>query len=115
MGKLIRKGDQTRGDLFYPNMDEATCLVVEFDGVWLWHKRLCHVNFDNMVSISNMRRVRGLLKLKKPNNTMCKQCQLGKMTKSSFKSKAYTSKEILEIVHTNLCGPIKVQSYRGDK
>ena len=37
------------------------------------------------------------------------------MTKSSFKSKAYTSKEILEIIHTDLCGPIKVQSYKGDK
>ena len=37
------------------------------------------------------------------------------MTKSSFKSKAYTSKEILEIVHTNLCGPIEVQRYKGDK
>ena len=37
------------------------------------------------------------------------------MTKSRFKSKAYTSKEILEIVHTDLCGPIGVQSYKGDK
>ena len=34
------------------------------------------------------------------------------MTKSSFKSKTYTSKEILEIVHTDLCGPIEVQSYK---
>ena len=62
-----------------------------------------------------MRRVRGLPKLKKPDNIMCKQCQLGKMTKSRFKSKAHTSKEILEIVHTDLCGPIDVQSYKGDK
>ena len=37
------------------------------------------------------------------------------MTKSSFKSKTHTSKGILEIVHTNLCGQIDVQSYKGDK
>ena len=37
------------------------------------------------------------------------------MTKSSFKIKAYTSKEILESVHTDLCWPIEVQSYKGDK
>ena len=37
------------------------------------------------------------------------------MSKSSFKSKTYTSKVILEIVHTNLCGPINVQSCKGDK
>ena len=62
-----------------------------------------------------MRKFRGLHKLKKPNNIMCKQCQLGKMKKSSFKSKNYTSKGILEIVHTTLCGPIEVKSYKGDK
>ena len=46
---------------------------------------------------------------------MCKQCQLGKMTKSSFKSKTYTSKEVLMLVHIDLCGPIEVQSYLGDR
>ena len=38
-----------------------------------------------------------------------------KMTKSSFKSKTYSSNDILELVHTNLCRPIVVQSYDGDK
>ena len=37
------------------------------------------------------------------------------MTKSSFKSKNYTSKEILEIIHTDLYGPIEVESYKGDE
>ena len=46
---------------------------------------------------------------------MCKQCQLWKMTKSSFKRKFFTSKYFLEIVHTNLYGPIEVQSYKGDR
>ena len=95
-------------------IEVATCLIGKFDDVWLWNKRLCHVNFDNLISISNMKKVRGFPKLKKPNNIMCKQCQLGKMTKSSFKSKTFTSKGVLEIVHTNLCGPIEVQSYKGD-
>lgn len=38
-----------------------------------------------------------------------------KIKKSIFTSKTYTSKEILEIFHTNLCRPIEVQSYKGDK
>ena len=37
------------------------------------------------------------------------------MTKSSFKSKTHTFKGILEIVHTDLCGPIEVKNYKGDK
>ena len=90
-------------------------VLQNFDDVWFWHKRVCHVNLDNLISISNIKRVRGFPKLKKLDNVVCRQCQLGKMTKSSFKRKAYTSKKILEIVHTDLCGPIEVQSYKGDK
>ena len=36
-GKLIGKSDQTRGNLFYLDMNDATCLVVGFDYVWLCH------------------------------------------------------------------------------
>ena len=36
------------------------------------------------------------------------------MKKSSFKRKTYTSKEVLELVHIELCSPIEVQSYKGD-
>ena len=72
--KLIGKGDQTRINLFYLNIEDTTCLVVKFDDVWLWHKSSCHVNFDNLVSINNMKKVIGLPKLKKPNNVICKRC-----------------------------------------
>ena len=64
-GNLIGKGDQTRSNLFYLDIEDSTCLIVKFDDVWLWHKRLCYVNFDNLISISNIKKVRGLPKLKK--------------------------------------------------
>lgn len=62
-----------------------------------------------------MKRVRVFPRLKKSDNDMCLQCQLGKMTKSSFKRKTYSSNNILELVHTDLYGPIGVQIYCGDK
>ena len=70
--------------------------MVKYDDVLLWHKRPCHVNFDNLVSISKIMKLRGLPRLKKPKNTMCKQCHLGKMERSSFKRKNHTSSEVLE-------------------
>ena len=73
-GKIIGKGDQTRINLFYLDIEDATCLVVKFDNVWLWNNKLCHVNFDNLVSICNMKKVRGFPKLKKPSSMICKQC-----------------------------------------
>ena len=48
-GKLIGKGDQTRSNLFYLDIDDATCLVAKLDDTWLWHKRLFHVNLDNLI------------------------------------------------------------------
>ena len=41
-GKLIGKGDQSKSNLFYLDIEDATCLIVEFDDVWLWKQRLCH-------------------------------------------------------------------------
>ena len=84
-GNLIGKGDQTKSNLFYLDMEDATYLIIIFDDMWLWHKRLCHVNFDNLISINNMKKVRGFPNPKNLDNVMCKQCQLDKMTKSSFK------------------------------
>ena len=73
------------------------------------------IKFDNSINISNMKRVRGSLEMKKLDNMVCKQCQLGKMKNYGFKSKTHTSKEIKEIFHTNLCGLIDVKNYKGDK
>ena len=82
---------------------------------WLWHKRLCHVNLANMVKIRKFKKVRGILSLKKPYVGLCKNCQIGKMGKTSFKRKNYQTEDILEIVHTNLYGPIGVERYNGEK
>ena len=113
-GDLIRTGEQARGNLFYLDPTITTCLFSRIEDVWLWNKRFCYVNFDNMVKVSRKKNVRGLLNLCKPDNSMCKQCQIGKMTKSSFSSKSHSSNDILELVHTDLCVPMKVESYYGD-
>ena len=72
-------------------------------------------NFDNLVNLRKNKRVRGILSLKKPNMGMCKNFQIGKMGKTSFKRKNYHSKEVLELIHKDLCGPIDIDIYNGDK
>ena len=34
-GKLIGKGDQTKSNLFYIDMDDVSCLFAKFDDEWL--------------------------------------------------------------------------------
>ena len=33
-GNLIKKGDQTRSNLFYLDIENSTCLIAKFDDVW---------------------------------------------------------------------------------
>lgn len=106
---------QTKGNLFQLNANISTCLMAKFDDNWIWHRRLCHVNFDNIVKASKIKAVRGLLVLSKPENTLCKECQLGKMSSSTFKGKPFTIENLLDLVHTDLCGPMKTRSVKGDR
>ena len=114
-GNLVRFGKQIKGNLFYLYLSESSCFIAQVEEIWLWHKRLCHVNSDNLVKIRKHKRLRGIPSLKKPDMGLCKNCQTGKMGKTSFKSKNYHSEEVLELVHTDLCGPIGIESYSGDK
>ena len=59
-GNLIDTREKTRGNIFYlyPTID--TYLFKKVEDVWLWHKRLCHVNFGNMVENNRKKRLRGL-------------------------------------------------------
>ena len=113
--KMIGSGTQTKGNLFYLELGECSCFIAQIEESWLWHKRLCHVNFDNLVKISKFKKVRGISNIKKPEVGLCKNCQIGKMGRTSFKGKNYQSKDILEIVHTDLCGPIGIEIYTEEK
>jgi hypothetical protein len=46
---------------------------------------------------------------------LCKHCQQGKKTKTKFKSKEYSTKKLLEIVHTDLVGPARKKGLKGEQ
>lgn len=107
-GNMVGSGKQTKGNLFYLDLSESSCFIAQVEESWLYHKILCHVNFDNMVKIRKKKRVRGIPSLRKPDMALWKNCQIGKMGKTSFKRKNYHSEEVLELVHIDLCGPIRI-------
>lgn len=80
----------------------------------LWHRRLGHINFGSLNRIKN-----GLasdFKFSDINtNKNCETCVMGKCHRLPFKaSEAYT-KEVLELVHSDLCGPIEINSLAGSR
>ena len=42
---------------------------------------------------------------------ICEPCLEGKMTMRPFKAKCYRAKEVLNLVHTDLCGPMSISSH----
>ena len=66
-GNMVRSGKKTKGNLLYLELGEFSCFISQVEESWLWHRRLCHVNFDNMVKIRKFRKVRGIPNLKKPD------------------------------------------------
>jgi hypothetical protein len=80
--------------------NEKCCLGKEYESL-LWHRRMGHMHFDNLVKVIKIEAVREMPQITKPTNTLCKHCQQGKKTKTRFKSKEYSTTKPLEIVHTD--------------
>ncbi|GJY55193.1 retrovirus-related pol polyprotein from transposon TNT 1-94 [Tanacetum coccineum] len=83
---------------------------------WLWHRRLSHLNFDTINLLSKNNIVNGLPKLKFIKDHLCSSCELGKAKRKSFHTKnTPSSKRRLQLLHMDLCGPMRVESINGKK
>ncbi|GJT24598.1 retrovirus-related pol polyprotein from transposon TNT 1-94 [Tanacetum coccineum] len=83
---------------------------------WLWHRRLNHFNFGTINDLARKDLVRGLPRFKFEKDHLCSACQLGKSKKHTHTPKAEnTNLEVLNTLHMNLYGPIRVQTYNGKK
>ncbi|GJY32319.1 retrovirus-related pol polyprotein from transposon TNT 1-94 [Tanacetum coccineum] len=75
---------------------------------WLWHQRLSHLNFDYINLLSKKDIVIGLPKLKYVKDQLCSSCEPIKAKRSSFKTKVVpSSKGRLNLLHMDLCGPMR--------
>jgi hypothetical protein len=55
-------------------VNQKCCLGKE-DEIWLWHRIMGHIHFDNLVKVSKREEVREMPQIMKPTNTLCKHCQ----------------------------------------
>ncbi|GJV41266.1 retrovirus-related pol polyprotein from transposon TNT 1-94 [Tanacetum coccineum] len=110
-------------DLYTISFQETTsstpiCLMAKASPTqaWLWHRRLSHLNFDYINLLSKKDVVIGLPKLKYVKDQLCSSCEVSKAKRSSFKAKTVpSSKGQLNLLHIDLCGPMRVASINGKK
>lgn len=96
--------------------DDLTCVSAKNENADLWHQRLGHVSSSLLNKPISKDLVLGLSKLKFCESKICEAYVKGKQIRSSLKpKKQVTSSRVLDLVHMDLCGPLKVQSRNGKK
>lgn len=77
----------------------------------LWHRRLGHISVGSMQKLN-------VLSINSQSNkkiASCETCILGKHAKLPFKQSVSNTTAVLELVHTDLCGPMQVSSLQSSK
>jgi hypothetical protein len=87
--------------------------VMKPDESSLWHQRYGHLSFDYLSQLSKKSMVIGLPELE-VQHQVCESCVLGNHHREVFPSAAtFRAKSPLELVHTDLCGPMQTDSIGG--
>lgn len=96
--------------------DVETCLIARIkDPSWLWHFRYGHLNFGGLKTLQNRNMVTGLPQINIPAE-VCEECIVSKQPRSQFpKGQSWRAKKVLELLHSDICGPIKPTSNGGKR
>jgi hypothetical protein len=78
-GKLVAIAARTSSNIYVlSEIGNGKCCVGKEYESWLWHRRMGHMHFDNLVKVSKTKAVKEIPQITKPTNTLCKHCQQGK-------------------------------------
>ena len=84
----------------------------------LWHRRYAHLNYESLAKLHSDNLVTGITTTAAEfkaaaSGDICEPCVLGKQHRMPFKASGNTSSKPLELLHTDLCGPLPVPSLGG--
>ena len=105
---VIMEMKMSSNRMFILHAISSTCFnAITEDIVHLWHCRYGHLSFKGLKTLQQKKMVNGLPQLKSPLR-LCKDCLVGKQQRYSFPRKStWRASEILQLVHADICGPIK--------
>lgn len=107
------------GNNLFPLKLETTnlsCFVGREKGTSrLWHDRFGHLNYGSLKLLATKNMVEGLPQINEEEG-VCEECQFGKQHRNPFPSHSSWQAEFpLDLVHSDLCGPMPVPSLGGRK
>jgi hypothetical protein len=112
--RLVGTATRTPNNIYILDEKKENCYLGNEDESWLWHKRLGHINFENIIQLNKKETIRDLLSMKNLISFICKQCQHGKQTRVRFKTKEHSTTKTFKIVHVDVCGPMRTKRLNGE-
>lgn len=81
----------------------------------LWHRRLGHFHSKGIEFLQKNDMAVGFPILQQKDTSNCRTCVLGKQTRLPFVSSSWRASEKLQLIHTDVCGPMSEVSLNGCK
>ncbi len=97
------------GKVYIEQVNSATAT----NEMQLWHKCLGHINADNLWFMIQNHTVQGLTSTSSELE-FCESCAINKLTHLPFPSGGNWTNDKLQIIHSDLCGPMKTQTIQGN-
>lgn len=82
----------------------------DLNDTYLWHCRLGHINKQRISKLQS----NGLISTDSESFDKCESCLCGKMTKAPFSGVGERAKDLLGLVHSDVCGPFRTMTRNGD-
>jgi hypothetical protein len=99
-GKWLMGGDRTVDNYYCLSTNpQINCNKATLDTGELWHQRLGHLNFCDLVKVSKMEAIVGLPKIHQVDKGKCGPCQFGKLFSSQFFLFFYVNVYAKQFVH----------------
>ena len=118
-GNAIATGSRV-GELYHLDCDKHGAFVAHESSTGdvlsdqLWHKRYGHLGAQSMQKLVSGNMVLGLKCKMSGDISVCKPCVEGKLHRSKFPTDGgKRSKEVLGLVHSDVCGKISTKSLSG--
>ena len=96
--------------------EKASMVSEDLPEVDLWHQRLGHLNRQQLNTLVDRDLASGIKLSTTSKLSFCEGCVEGKMQRKPFKPLTHQqSKKKLELVHSDVCGPLQAESIGGSR
>ncbi|KAI5314494.1 hypothetical protein L3X38_043670 [Prunus dulcis] len=118
MENLLAKVSMTGNRCFPLSLKYANSVAMKAtieESTWYWHRRFGHLNMQSLKLLQQQELVYGLPEIGNANR-ICQKCAIGKSHREAFgKEKIWRASLPLELVHSDVCGPMQTTSIGGNK